>query len=105
MLGIGIIIDTIEVTTLILWITKGEWLPFVLGMGIIVILGIWISAYYFKRVAYICPQCHIVFRPRFKEALFARHTPSLRRLTCTKCGRHGFCIETYADLESKTKLQ
>lgn len=95
MVGIGLIMDTIEVATLVLWITKGVWWPFALGMGIVAALGIWVSAYYFKRIAYICPQCHTVFRPGFKEVFFARHTPSLRKLTCTKCGYHGFCIEIY----------
>ena len=56
--------------------------------------GILISRYYFRRVAYLCPQCHTVFRPVLKEAFFARHTPSARKLTCTCCGYHGFCVET-----------
>ena len=29
-----------------------------------------------------------------KEAFFARHTPSARKLTCGCCGYHGFCVET-----------
>ena len=56
--------------------------------------GILISRYYFRRVAYLCPQCHTVFRPALREAFFARHTPSARKLTCTCCGYHGFCVET-----------
>ena len=57
--------------------------------------GIWVSRYYFGRVAYLCPQCHTVFRPAFREAFFAHHTPSARKLTCTCCGYHGFCVETF----------
>lgn len=44
-------------------------------------------------IAYICPQCHSVFQPTFKEAFWARHTPAARKLTCTDCGHHGFCVE------------
>ncbi len=100
MLAIGIFMDTIEVATLVLWITKGIWWPFALGMSLAVVMGIWVSGYYFRRVAYICPQCHKVFKANFREAFFARHTLSLRKLTCTECGHHGFCIETYVDANS-----
>ena len=48
-----------------------------------------------REIAYICPQCHEVFKPSFKEMLLAKHTPKTRRLTCAKCGRRGFCVETY----------
>lgn len=58
--------------------------------------GIVISRYYFKNVAYICPQCHEIFKPAFKEAFFARHTPNTRKLTCPHCGHKGFCVETCA---------
>jgi DNA-directed RNA polymerase subunit RPC12/RpoP len=56
-----------------------------------------ISRYFFKRVAYICPECHTVFRPSLKEAFFARHTRTLRKVTCTHCGHKGFCVETYGE--------
>jgi DNA-directed RNA polymerase subunit RPC12/RpoP len=57
--------------------------------------GIWVSKYYFDHVAYICPECHEVFKPRFKEMFWAYHTPKMRRLTCPKCGRKGLCVEVY----------
>ena len=65
-----------------------------LPMSLLVPFGILISRYSFRRVAYLCPQCHTVFRPALKEAFFARHTPSARKLTCGCCGYHGFCVET-----------
>ncbi len=99
--GIGIPLDIIEVTSLILWIVKGIWLPFVGWLLLIVSLGTLITHYYFKHVAYICPQCHTIFQPKLKEAFFARHTFSLRKLTCTSCRHHGFCIETYNDFTKK----
>lgn len=94
---IGIIMDIIEVGTFILGITKGIWLPFIIGMVIVIVLGVLISKYYFQNVAYICPECHEVFIPNFKQAFWARHTPKTRKLTCTKCGYHGFCVETYRE--------
>ena len=92
----GIIMDIIEVVTLVLGITKGIWWPFAVGIIIVIALGIWISARYIRQVEYICPHCHAVFSPGFtKELFFARHTPTTRKLTCTSCGHHGFCVETY----------
>ena len=96
-LGLGILMDLLAIGTLIYGIVKHIWWPFAAGMALVVGLGIWISRFYFKAVAYICPQCHQVFKPRFREAFFARHTPRLRRLTCPHCGTKSFCIETYDD--------
>lgn len=95
MIIVGIIMDIIEVATLILWINTGIWWPFAVGMCAVIAGAVWISAYYFKNVAYICPKCHEVFKPSFKEAFFANHTPNTRKLTCPKCGHKGFCVETY----------
>ena len=83
MLLAGVPMSLLEVTGIVLWIVTGVWWPF----------GVLISRYYFRRVAYLCPQCHTVFRPALREAFFARHTPSARKLTCTCCGYHGFCVE------------
>ena len=91
----GIPMALLEVTGIVLWIAAGVWWPFVLYLLLAVPYGVWGSRYYFRRVAYICPHCHAVFRPKFKEAFFARHTPSARKLTCTCCGYHGFCVETF----------
>lgn len=94
-IAVGLVMDAIEVATLMLWITKGIWLPFAIGMLVVVAMGIWISLYYFKSVEYICPECHNVFQPSLKEALFANHTPKTRKLRCPKCNHKGFCVETY----------
>ena len=91
----GVPMSLLEVTGIILWIVTGVWWPFVLYLLLAVPYGIWGSRYYFGRVAYLCPQCHTVFRPAFREAFFARHTPTARKLTCTCCGYHGFCVETF----------
>jgi DNA-binding transcriptional MerR regulator/DNA-directed RNA polymerase subunit RPC12/RpoP len=91
----GIPVGIVEWAGLIFWIVTGNWRPFVFYLVVAVPYTVVISRYFFKRVAYICPECHTVFRPSFKEAFFARHTRTLRKVTCTHCGHKGFCVETY----------
>lgn len=95
MLLAGIPVSILQWVSIILWITKGFWWLFLIWAVVAVPSGILISRYYFKSVAYICPQCHTVFRPTFKEIFWSRHTPATRKLTCTSCGHHGFCVETW----------
>lgn len=101
LLSTGIPIGILQWTSIIVWITTGVWWLFALYVLIGIPFAVLISGYYFKRVAYICPQCHGFFKPNLKEAFFARHTPTLRKLTCTCCGHKGFCIETYGKDEKK----
>ena len=91
----GLPVNVLQWVTILLWIFKGVWWPFALWVVIAVPYGVWISRYYFRNTAYICPQCHTVFKPTFRQAFFARHTPKTRKLTCVKCGHHGFCVETW----------
>ena len=91
----GLPVNVLQWATILLWIFKGIWWPFALWAVIAVPYGVWISRYYFRNTAYICPQCHTVFKPTFRQAFFARHTPKTRKLTCVKCGHHGFCVETW----------
>ena len=95
MLITGIPVLLFQWTSIILWAIMGIWWPFITYVLVAVVYGIWISGFYFNRVSYICPQCHRVFRPRLKQAFWANHTPSMRKLTCTECGYHGFCVEIY----------
>ena len=96
MLGVGLISEVFEIGTILLWVLEGIWWPFVfIGLPVMISLGIWISWYYFTNVAYICPECHQVFRPKLREAFWANHTPTTRKLTCPSCGHKGFCVETY----------
>ena len=89
----GIPVGIIQWTAIVLTITKGFWWLLLIWAAIGVPYAIWGSKYYFSHVADICPQCHTIFKPTFKEAFWARHTPSTRKLTCTSCGHHGFCVE------------
>lgn len=92
----GIPVTALQWASIVLWITQGLWWLFAIWACVAIPWGIIVSIYYYKRVAYICPECHEVFRPRFKEMFWAYHTPKMRRLTCPKCGRKGLCVEVYA---------
>ena len=95
MLLTGLPLSLLQIASILLWIFKGIWWPFVIWALAAIPWGILWSRYYFRHTAYICPQCHEVFRPTFKEAFFANHTPKTRKLTCVKCGHKGFCVETW----------
>ncbi len=97
----GIPVTALQWTSIILWITNGIWWLFVLWACIALVWGTAVSVYYFNHVAYICPECHKIFKPKFKEAFFAHHTPTMRRLTCPACGHKGLCIEVYDEKEDK----
>ena len=93
MLLAGIPLSVLQWSSIILWITKGIWWLFLLWVIVTIPYGVILSRWYLRKVAYICPQCHTVFKPSFKAAFWARHTPATRKLTCTSCGHHGFCVE------------
>jgi len=97
----GIPVSILQWTSIVLWITSGLWWLFVLWVLIAVPWGIYVSLHYFGHVAYICPECHEVFKPRLKETFFAYHTPRMRRLRCPACGHKGLCIEVYDNKENE----
>ena len=101
MLAIGIPFGILQVGSILLWIFTGIFWPFIVWAAAVIPMGILISRYYFKNVAYICPTCNEIFRPKFKEAFFAYHTPRTRRLVCPKCGVKGNCVETHVDALKK----
>ena len=103
MLLAGIPISVLQCAAIVLWITIGIWWLFVLWSCVAIPFGIVGSAYYFRHTAYICPACHEVFEPGFKESFFAYHTPKLRRLTCPVCKQKCMCVEVYTDKKSKKK--
>ena len=96
MLAVGIAMDVIQLVLLALWIAKGVWLPFAVGMPFVIAMGIRMMLFYHRRVSDACPHCHAVFRPRFRELFFAKHTPKARCLTCTECGKKDYCVERSA---------
>ena len=99
MMVVGIPLDLVEVGLIALWIVKGIWIPFLVFVPVVMVGAFWFSKYYFDKVAYICPECHNVFKAKHVEGFFASHTPRLRKLTCSCCGHKGYCVETYGTEE------
>ena len=98
-LGVGIPVEIIEVATFIFGLKTKNWWPFAIGMVIAVIAAIWISKFYLNKVNYICPECNKIFKPSFKEAFWANHTPTTRKLTCPHCNKKSYCVETTKAVE------
>ena len=91
----GLPLSLLQIASILLWVFKGIWWPFIIWVLAAIPWAVLWSRYYYRHTAYICPQCHEVFRPAFREAFFANHTPKTRKLTCVKCGHKGFCVETW----------
>ena len=91
----GIPVTALQCGSVVLWIVKGIWWPFLIWAAVAAVWGVLVSRYYFNHVKYLCPECHEVFKPSLKEAFFANHTPTTRKLTCTACGHKGFCVEVW----------
>lgn len=104
MIILGITMDLIQIGTIIFWISTGIWIPFVLGIPLVILCGVILTVIYYRNTAYICPNCHTIFRPNLKEFLFCAHTFKTRKLTCTACGQRNFCIETYNEKQKKNDL-
>ncbi len=97
MLIVGILMDIVEIGTLIYGIKRGIWWPFIAGMAIVIVTAGLLVRMYYRNTAYLCPECGKKFRPAIKEFTFAKHTLKTRKLTCINCGYKGYCVETYAD--------
>lgn len=97
MIGVGIIMDLIQISAIILWIVKGIWLPFAIGIPIVILFGVLLIRMYYRNTAYICAECDTTFKPTIWKFIFSSHTPKTRKLKCTKCGHKGHCVETLAN--------
>lgn len=95
MILMGIPVTVLQCFAIIFWIIKGIWWPFVIWVIVASLWGTLIIRYYFNSVKYICPECHEIFKPTMKEAFWAKHTHTTRKLTCTQCGHKGFCAEIW----------
>ena len=93
----GIPVSALQWAGILFWITKGHWWLFLVWALVAIPWGIAVSVYYYRHVAYICSECHEVFRPSFKQMFWAYHTTKMRRLTCPNCGHKGLCVEVYHD--------
>ncbi|MFC6175280.1 MerR family transcriptional regulator [Companilactobacillus huachuanensis] len=63
MLIFGFPLDFIEIGTLVWAIMKGDWLPFIIGMTVVLIGAAGLTMFYFKNTNYICPNCNTEFKP------------------------------------------
>ncbi|MFR2572642.1 MAG: MerR family transcriptional regulator [Streptococcus salivarius] len=68
-------------------------LTFVIAINLLVL-------HYRKQFEYLCPNCHKIFDPSFKEFALASHTPRTRKLTCPHCHVKTYCLEL---AKTKTK--
>ncbi len=100
MVLIAIPLGILQWSSIILWITKGIWWLFLVWAIVLILYAFFFSRWYFKKMAYICPQCHTVFQPTVREGFWANHTPATRKLTCPSCGHRGFCVEIAAETEA-----
>ena len=97
----GIPISIFQIVAIMHLLFTGKWILLLIWVGILMPYAIWVSLFYFKQVAYVCPECHEIFKANLKDAILADHTPTLRKLTCSHCGHHGFCVETYRKEEKQ----
>ena len=86
-----------EIAFTVLWIVKGWWLPFAVGMPCLLAVMTVAVVVWMKNTAYVCRECGKKFVPKFWTAFFAPHTPKTRKLTCPHCGAKKYHFETYRD--------
>ena len=103
MLLTAIPVLALEVAGIILWVKLGIWWVFLLWGVTAIPWGIIISKFYFESVNYACPNCRKVFKPKFKDAFWAYHTPTTRKLVCPHCGKKSFCVETCREVGEEIK--
>ena len=96
MLSVSLAMLPFQIASIVLWIVKGLWIPFVIVYAIAIPVCVLLVRMYHRNTAYICAECNTIFRPKLKEFFFSAHTPKTRKLTCEKCGHTGYCIETFA---------
>ena len=92
---ISIPLETAEIITFLVGGLKGIWLPFFITFAVTIITTVFLLNYWYKRIEYICPECHTRFQPKKMEVLFANHNLKMRKLTCPKCKRKIWSLEVY----------
>lgn len=97
----GIPFNILEYGTLAWGIIKGQWIPFIVAIIILIIVATLVTRYYFHKTNYICPNCGAEFKPRMKDAFWAKHNIRARKLTCPVCGQTNYCVEVYDDGQLK----
>jgi len=100
MIAIACVISLPTLGAIALWAVKGMWIPFVVVFPISQVFAVLLAKYFYRDMAFICPECNAVFTPPFKNVMLTSGTTKARWLTCTKCGHAGYCVETIADSKS-----
>ena len=95
MLIVGIPVEIMGIVTFVIGILQGIWIPFFVTMVVYTICAVFLVSYWYKRIEYICPECHTRFQPQKMEALLANHNPKMRKLTCPNCKRKIWSVEVY----------
>ena len=95
MIIIAISLEIVEIVTFVIGILKGIWIPFFVTMAVFIVCTFFIFSYWYKRIEYICPECHTRFQPKRLEAFFGNHTSKTRKLTCPTCKRKIWSLEIY----------
>ncbi|WP_195701527.1 MerR family transcriptional regulator [Companilactobacillus futsaii] len=100
MLFIGIIIDIIEIAALLWGIFKGQWMPFVFAIVLVILLAGYLSYFYYDNTNYICPNCNFEFKPKFWEVILKPHNSRARKLRCPNCHQENYCVEIYDEKQT-----
>lgn len=95
MLIVGIPVEITGIVTFVIGILQGIWIPFFVTTAVYTICAVFLANYWYKRIEYICPECHTRFQPRKMETLLANHNPKMRKLTCPNCRRKIWSLEVY----------
>ena len=103
LLLVGIPPGLLQWVAIILGVLNGWWWMLAVWAVVAVPTAVWMTQYYNRHVAYICPHCHERFSVSFKELMFSNHTPKMRRLTCPSCKHKGWCVEVYANKKGVSK--
>ena len=99
MVLLGVALGALEISSIVLWAVQGIWWLFAVWIAVAIPCAIGISKAYFDIINYVCPECGKVFKPKFKEAFWAYHTPNTRKLVCPHCGKKSMCVETSREPE------
>ncbi len=92
---IALPLEITEIVTFVIGILKGIWIPFFAALAVFIVCAVFLLDYWYKRIEYICPECHTRFRPKKMEAFLGNHTPKMRKLTCPSCKRKIWSLEVY----------
>ena len=96
-LSLGLVLDFFECVGIWYWIVHKSPMLFLVILPALIGLASFLVRYMYKHTVFLCAHCHALFRPKFWEYVFAKHTFKLRKVTCTECNHKSMCVEKYSD--------